>query len=93
MFEEICLCFLSLLGTEMVDKLRYITMEHGDFMSNNRIVLVLRNKPLSRLEMHPFRGLNNIATMDPLPDTEKCGLRLRRECRERFPRHRVIGNR
>ena len=27
--------------------------------------------------------------MDLLPDTEICGLRMRRECRERFPRHRA----
>ena len=26
--------------------------------------------------------------MGPLPDTKNCGLRMRRECRERFPRHR-----
>ena len=25
-------------------------------------------------------------TMGPLPDTQNCGLRMRRECRERFPR-------
>ena len=55
MFEEICLCFLSLLGTEMVDKAPIYYHGHGDFMSNNRIVLVLRNKPLSRLEMQPYR--------------------------------------
>ena len=24
-----------------------------------------------------------------LPDTQNCGLRMRRECRERFPRHRL----
>ena len=27
--------------------------------------------------------------MDLLPDTQICGLRMRRECRERFPRHRL----
>ena len=27
------------------------------------------------------------ATMGLLPDTPNCGLRMRRECRERFPRH------
>ena len=26
--------------------------------------------------------------MDLLPDTQNCGLHMRRECRERFPRHR-----
>ena len=26
--------------------------------------------------------------MGLLPDTENCGLRMRRECRERFPRYR-----
>ena len=29
-----------------------------------------------------------IQIMVLLPDTQNCGLRLRRECRERFPRHR-----
>ena len=28
-------------------------------------------------------------TMDLLPDTQNCGLRMRRECRERFRRHRL----
>ena len=28
-------------------------------------------------------------SMGFLPDTRKCGLRMRRECRERFPRHRL----
>ena len=28
-------------------------------------------------------------SMDFLPDTQNCGLRMRRECRERFPRHRL----
>ena len=28
-------------------------------------------------------------TMCLLPDTQKCGLRMRRECRERFLRHRL----
>ena len=27
--------------------------------------------------------------MDLLPDTQNCGLYMRRECRERFPRHRL----
>ena len=30
--------------------------------------------------------------MGLLPDTYKCGLRMRRECRERFPRHRLQRN-
>ena len=28
--------------------------------------------------------------MDLLPDTHNCGLRMRREWRERFPRHRLV---
>ena len=28
--------------------------------------------------------------MGLLPDTENCGLRMRLECRERFPRHRRL---
>ena len=28
--------------------------------------------------------------MGLLPDTWNCGLRMRRECRERFPRHRGL---
>ena len=28
--------------------------------------------------------------MGLLPDTQNCGLRMRRECRERFPRHRLL---
>ena len=31
---------------------------------------------------------NNIC-MSLLPDTQNCGLRIRRECRERFSRHRL----
>ena len=32
---------------------------------------------------------SSTAFMGLLPDTLKCGLRMRRECRERFPRHRI----
>ena len=28
--------------------------------------------------------------MGLLPDKQHCGLRMRRECRERFPRHRGL---
>ena len=28
--------------------------------------------------------------MGLLPDTQNCGLRMRRECRERFPRHQLL---
>ena len=30
-----------------------------------------------------------VCAWDILPDTENCGLRMRRECRERFPRHQL----
>ena len=33
--------------------------------------------------------LSNMAIMGLLPDTWNCGLRMRRECRERFPRRRL----
>ena len=32
--------------------------------------------------------MNSTLGMGILPDAENCGLRMRRECRERFPRHR-----
>ena len=35
-----------------------------------------------------YSWLASTANMDLLPDTQNCGLRMRRECRERFPRHR-----
>ena len=48
----------------------------------------------SFMEMGPCSVVNNIAVdvheaMCLLPDTENCGLRMQRECRERFPRHRL----
>ena len=33
------------------------------------------------------RSNSNALTMGLLPETQNCGLRMRRECRERFPRH------
>ena len=36
-----------------------------------------------------FITLYGIRAMGLLPDTQNCGLRMRRECRERFPRHRL----
>ena len=33
--------------------------------------------------------LNLVLPMGLLPDTQNCGLCMRRECRERFPRHRL----
>ena len=40
----------------------------------------------SVLGYHP---MNFSLTMGLLPGTQNCGLRMRRECRERFPRHRL----
>ena len=36
------------------------------------------------------QGASFTAWMCLLPDTRNCGLRMRRECRERFPRHRRL---
>ena len=33
----------------------------------------------------------SLDSMGLLPDTSNCGLRMRRECRERFPRHQLHG--
>ena len=38
-----------------------------------------------------LRHRDNRVPMGLLPDTENCGMRMRRECRERFPRHRLQG--
>ena len=40
------------------------------------------------LNLRSYRCFN-WCCMGLLPDTLKCGLRMRRECRERFPRHRL----
>ena len=37
-----------------------------------------------------FDGKVKTAAMGLLPDTQNYGLRMRRECRERFPRHREL---
>ena len=37
-----------------------------------------------------FSLLWPIETIDLLPDTKNWGLRMRRECRERFPHHRGL---
>ena len=36
-----------------------------------------------------YEERGQIAVMGLLPDRQNCGLRMRRECRERFPRHRL----
>ena len=33
--------------------------------------------------------IDDHCVMGPLPDTQNCGLRMRKECRERFPQHRL----
>ena len=38
-------------------------------------------------QQYPVYGYNS--AMGLLPDTYNCGLRMHRECRERFPRHRL----
>ena len=40
----------------------------------------------------PWPVVQAQATMGLLPDTQNCGLRMRRECRERFPRPRFQRN-
>ena len=36
------------------------------------------------------RYIHTLHPMGLLPDTQNCGLRMSRECRERFPRHRGL---
>ena len=40
-------------------------------------------------KLMPYRLVSYCNPMGLLPDTQNCGLRMRRECRERFPRHRL----
>ena len=47
------------------------------------IMLVIHKWPTKTHKSYWF-------TMGLLPDTYNCGLRMRRECRERFPRHRLL---
>ena len=56
----------------------------GSRQSDNFIVIA--DSPLA--ECHHKSQLNT-GTMGLLPDTQKCGLRKRRECREPFPGHRL----
>ena len=44
------------------------------------------------LEVSLLRALLywDIVSMGLLLETQNCGLRMRRECRERFPRHREL---
>ena len=49
-------------------------------------------KPMKRCDAglySPMIGSWPSVATGLLPDTENCGLRMRRECRERFPRHRL----
>ena len=39
--------------------------------------------------VHVHMNVNRWQTMGLLPDTQNCGSRMRRECRERFPRNRI----
>ena len=49
-------------------------------MLYNRLHALSSSSELCRPHVKHAMGL--------LPDTKNCGLRIRRECRERFPRHR-----
>ena len=60
--------------------------------------LSIRNYDLACLTMLSYFALSFLMTteiklpshtMDLLPDTQNCGLHMRRECRERFPLHRL----
>ena len=46
------------------------------------IVIMLSENPLAKV------GFLGFTIMGLLPDTSNCGLRMRRECQERLPRHR-----
>ena len=48
------------------------------------------NKPWSIcVHLNALHGVTRGHSMGLLPDTWNCGLRMRRECRERFPRHQL----
>ena len=44
---------------------------------------------VSGTNRRPVDHSHNGSIIDLLPDTQNCALRMRRECRERFPRHRL----
>ena len=50
------------------------------FMGPSFYIAFLTRRPIHRRHM---------SAMGLLPDTKNCRLRMRRECRERFPRHRL----
>ena len=67
-----------------------INMHHTQLQNDNRkpMVYVPRKSyshPMGRVTEPHLTG----GTLGLLPDTQNCGLRMRRECRERFPRHRL----
>ena len=52
------------------------------YVENRFLVAVVRIDASTAAE-----GLTLFHCMGLLPDTQNCGLRMRRECRERFPLH------
>ena len=57
----------------------WLEMHHAFQTDRSLFVLMF----VSILALHYYRNMGS------LPDIQNCGLRMRRECRERFPRHRL----
>ena len=85
---SICLVNLHMLQFSVLCKLDhivYIFLEaHGFMVTRN---LTLRNEPISRGVLVWWH-----MTMGLLPDTQNFGLRMHRECRERFPRPQRVSD-
>ena len=59
-------------------------MPSGGEQQSNTSSIELGNYAILHVSLLP------IPTMGLLPDTQHCGVRMRRECRERFPRLRGL---
>ena len=60
-----------------------------NYASKIEIIYIDISKAIDIIELLPSQCSMLFTTMDLLPDTQNCGLRMRRECRERFPCHRL----
>ena len=72
---EVCVCKCDgLLGVMWVGR-------NGALPFNTLLIIVHAIRHISQSPL--------LVTMGLLPNAQNCGLRMRRECRERFPRHRL----
>ena len=94
--RKLCLCTQSIVSVSVTETGSSAIISYSNFLCKMclkvcvRLVHQITHSYLSASIIFIPKSASSVRTMGLLPDMKKCVLRMRRECRKRFPRHRGL---